>query len=111
MRNYIDWAKTAQNLKLLRNDNLNLRKFCCQALYYNKANCAGDCAACKFDMDASIGLVSQNELADVFGVSPGVVANWETGRTTPDIEDLIFYSKICDLGLSDVIVFKEEIKF
>ena len=108
MRNYVDWQKTAQNLKLLRNDNINLRKYSCHTLYYDKANCSGDCHSCKFDMDTSI---SQTELAEVFGVSPSVIANWETGRTTPSLEDLIFYSKICEIALSSVIVFKEKINF
>lgn len=108
MRRYIDWTKTAQNLKLLRNDNINLRKYVCHALKYDEANCSGQCETCKFDMDASI---SQNELAEVFGVSAGVIANWETGRTLPSIEDLLFYAEICEIGFSEVVVFTKEIKF
>lgn len=107
-KNYIDWNKTAQNLKLLRNDNIDLRRYVCHALKYKEANCSGECDTCKFDMDASI---SQNELAEVFGVSPGVIANWETGRTSPTLEDLIFYAEISKLGLSQVIVFKKDIEF
>ena len=108
MQKYIDWTKTAQNLKLLRNDNINLRKYVCHALKYDDANCSGACETCKFDMDASI---SQNELAEVFGVSASVIANWETGRTVPSIEELIFYSEICEIGLSEVVVFTKEIQF
>lgn len=107
-RNYIDRDKTARNLKLLRNDNLNLRRYVCRELKFDDAHCDGNCELCKFDMDESI---SQNELAEVFGVSPSVIANWETGRTDPSIEDFIFYAKICDIGLSDVIVFTEKIRF
>ena len=108
MKGYIDWPKTAQNLKLLRNDNLNLRQYVCHALKFDEANCSGECEKCKFDMDSSI---SQIELAQVFGVSAGVIANWETGRTTPSFEELIFYSEICGLGLTQVVVFKEKINF
>ena len=106
MRGYIDWLKTAQNLKLLRNDNLCLRQYVCRALKYDAANCSGDCESCRFDMDTSI---SQNELAQVFGVSAGVIANWETGRTVPSFEDLLFYCEICKLRLSEVVVFKKRI--
>lgn len=107
MKEYIDWKKTAQNLKLLRNDNLNLRKYVCRALKFDAANCSGECEACRFDMDSNI---SQSELAEVFSVSAGVVANWETGRTIPSLEELLFYAEICKIRLSDVVIFKEEIK-
>ena len=58
-RRYIDWENTAKNLKLLRRDNLNLRRYVCSALNYDKGECNGECATCKFDMDQSI---SQAEL-------------------------------------------------
>lgn len=47
----VDWPKTAKNLKLLRQDNLNLRRYVCIQLYYGKRDCVEDCANCKFDMD------------------------------------------------------------
>ena len=101
-REFIDWKKTGQNLKLLRNDNLNLRRYVCFVLKGAKQECDLNCYECKFDMDPSI---SQKELSQVFNVSESMVANWESCRSIPSLEDLIFYSKICKLDLMDVIVF------
>lgn len=101
MKSYIDWDKTAVNLKLLRQDNLELRRYVCRELNYGKADCHGDCPECKYDMDTSI---SQAELGKVFGVTAGVIANWETARTTPSLDDLMFYSEICKLKLFDVVI-------
>ena len=64
-RKYIDWANTAKNLKLLRRDNINLRRYVCSQLNYDKGECSGECETCKFDMDESI---SQLELAKVFKI-------------------------------------------
>ncbi len=99
---YIDWDKTATNLKLLRNDNINLRRYVCNALTADKATCGGNCEDCKFEMDDSI---SQKELAKVFNVSDNMVINWENGKSRPALEYLIFYSEICKINLYDVIVF------
>ncbi len=104
---YVDWKNTAQNLKLLRGDNINLRKFVCKELKYREANCSGDCDGCKYDMDSSI---SQSELAEVFGVSTSVIANWETGRTEPTLDDLLFYCQMCKLKLKEVVVLNEDVK-
>ena len=103
-RRYIDWENTAKNLKLLRRDNLNLRRYVCNALNYDKGECHGDCANCKFDMDQSI---SQSELAKVFNVSESMIVNWENCKSRPQLEDLIFYSQICRIDLFDVIVFEK----
>lgn len=97
----IDWSNTAKNLKLLRQDNLNLRRYVCSQLYYGERNCVSDCNDCKFDMDHSI---SQAELAKVFNVSEGSVVNWESERSKPSLEDLLFYSQICKIDLFDVLV-------
>ena len=103
-RKYIDWVKTAKNLKLLRQDNINLRRYVCGQLYYGKRDCAINCEVCTIDMDHSI---SQNELAQVFNVSESMVANWENNKSCPHIDDLIFYSQVCGIDLFDVIVFVE----
>lgn len=103
-RKYIDWTKTAKNLKLLRQDNINLRRYVCSRLYYGKRDCVADCADCKFAMDHSI---SQAELAKVFNVSESMVVNWENNKSRPQLDDLIFYSQICQIDLYDVIVFAE----
>lgn len=103
-RQYIDWAKTAKNLKLLRQDNINLRRYVCSQLNFDKGNCDGLCDTCKFDMDNSI---SQSELAKVFNVSESMVVNWENNKSRPQLDDLIFYSQICGIDLYDVIVFAD----
>lgn len=103
-RKYIDWANTAKNLKLLRRDNINLRRYVCSQLNYDKGECSGECETCKFDMDESI---SQLELAKVFNVSESMIVNWENNKSRPQLDDLLFYSQICRLDLYDVIVFCE----
>ena len=55
-------------------------------------------------MDHSI---SQAELAKVFNVSESMVVNWENSKSRPQLDDLIFYSRICGINLYDVIVFEE----
>lgn len=99
---YIDWDRTATNLKLLRNDNINLRRYVCSSLNLDKGECDGRCETCKYDMDNSI---SQKELARVFNVSDSMIINWENGKSRPALEYLIFYSEICRISLYDVIVF------
>lgn len=106
-RKYIDWEKTAKNLKLLRMDNMNLRRYVCRELKYDSANCSGECDTCKFDMDNRI---SQSELAEVFNVSESMIVNWENFKSRPSLEDLIFYSELCQIELYDVVVFEKERK-
>ena len=106
-RKVIDWAKTGKNLKLLRNDNLNLRKYVCRELNKRKKTfgCDGaECDTCKFEMDNSI---SQAELAQVFHVTENRIVNWENNKSKPTIEDLIFYSQICGVDFFDILVFEE----
>ena len=103
-RKYIDWANTAKNLKLLRRDNINLRRYVCSQLNYDKGECSGECETCRFDMDESI---SQLELAKVFNVSESMIVNWENNNGRPQLDDLLFYSQICGLDLYDVVVFCE----
>lgn len=104
-RKYVDWGKTAINLKLLRNDNMNLRRFVCRQLRYDKHNCDGNCDGCRFDMDHSI---SQSELAKAFGVSQSMVVNWENGKSKPSIEDLLFYCEVCETDLDGILVYIKE---
>lgn len=99
---YIDWQNTAKNLKLLRNDNINLRKFVCKTLSEKVRGCLGECETCKFDMDHSI---SQYELSKAFKVSESMIVNWENGKSKPPLEYLLFYSDVCGISLNDVIVF------
>lgn len=101
-RKFIDWKKTGKNLRLLRNDNIDLRRYVCRQLKYEENNCSGNCAECIFDMDNSI---SRAELAEVFNVSESVVFNWETGRTPVSIDDLMFYTQIAGVELFDILVF------
>lgn len=104
-RRTIDWINTGKNLRLLRNDNLALRRYVCKTLRRKHGECDGqDCESCRFEMDLSI---SQAELAEVFHVSENMLLNWEKARSKPALEDLLFYADICGLSLFDVVVFKE----
>lgn len=102
-RRAIAWDKTAKNLKLLRCDNLNLRRNVCRILKYDDGNCSGECETCRFDMDDSI---SQAELAKAFCVSESVVVNWENCKSRPNVEDLLFYSTLSGVDLMDILVFE-----
>jgi len=104
-RKFVDWVRTGKNLKLLRADNIALRRYVCFVLRTKKGDCEGtNCDGCKFDMDNSI---SQSELAEVFNVSESMVANWENARSEPSIDDLLFYAEICGLKLDDILVFAD----
>ena len=111
----IDWIKTGENLANIRMNNLNLRRYVC---YFNKKKnehkvlsldfrpkytCFSEyeCETCTKEMDQ---LISVQELANVFGLSRDVINNWETGRTIPDIEDLLLYSKITGLSIEDILI-------
>lgn len=105
-RKFVDWTRTGKNLKLLRADNIELRRYVCFVLKTKRQDCDGaNCENCKFDMDNSI---SQAELAEVFNVSESMVANWENARSEPSIDDLLFYAEICHLSLDDILVFAEK---
>ncbi len=105
-RRIIDWQKTSKNLKLLRCDNLSLRREICKYLRSKDGECDGDhCPCCRLDMETAI---SQAELADFFKVSESVVANWETARSEPSVEDLLFYADLCGLKVEDIVVFRKE---
>lgn len=101
----IDWTKTAMNLRLMRSDNMNLRRYVCRELNRRKKydGCDGkDCETCKFEMDNSI---SQKELSKVFDVKESQIANWENGKSVPKLEYLIYYCRICKIELNELVVF------
>lgn len=106
-RKIIDWEKTSKNLKLLRADNINLRRHVCRELNMRKKvyGCDGAaCDTCKYEMDNSI---SQAELAKVFHVNESRIVNWENNKSKPTLEDLIFYSQLCGIELFDIVVFQK----
>lgn len=104
-KRFIDWSKTSKNLKFLRLHNDNLQRYVCWKLNYNKQECSGDCLNCILDRDFHI---SQSELSQVFNVSESMVTNWETAKSRPSLEDLIFYSEICGIDLFEVIVLENK---
>lgn len=108
IRKFIDWEATGNKLYRLRSDNAALRRFVCSVLRKESDKCnndSGDCENCtdKY-MDKSI---SRTELGDVFGVTESVINNWESGRTEVGIEDLLFYCKIANVALDDILVFQK----
>ena len=102
-RKSINWEKTGKNLKALRNHNDNLRRFVCRKIKGERQECDLNCRQCRWDIDPSI---SQRELAQVFNVSEGMIANWEGNRSVPSLEDLYFYKDICGITLEEVVVFE-----
>lgn len=108
VRKFIDWDKTGRNLKLLRSDDLNLRRYVCRELSRQgdrHHDCDGrNCDQCKYEMDHSI---SQAELARVFNVSDTVIANWEGHRSEPTLNDLLFYCQITGKDLMEIIIYQD----
>ena len=102
-RKTVDWVKTGLNLKLLRQDNITLRKNSCRGRKFKAGECEGKCDVCRFDMDHSI---SRAELARDFGVSENVIYSWECGRTPVGVEDLLFYCDLTGVSIFDILVFK-----
>lgn len=102
VRQFIDWQKTGRNLQLLREDNIELRKFVCHAKKQEAGGCLGNCNTCRFEMENR---VSRKAIAELFGVSESVVFNWESGRTAVPLEDILFYVHIAGLQLDNVLVF------
>ena len=102
-RKFVDWIKTGKMLQRLREDDMELRRFVCNALKHDKGDCSGNCSQCVFEMDNHI---SRKELADVFGVSESVIFNWENGRTEVSLEDILFYSQITKKPYTAFVVFR-----
>lgn len=48
--------------------------------------------------------LTQEQLAKKIYVSKKTISNWETGKTTPDLESLIRLAKYFDLSLDDLIL-------
>ncbi|QQK08353.1 helix-turn-helix transcriptional regulator [Miniphocaeibacter halophilus] len=48
--------------------------------------------------------LTQEQVAEKIFVSKKSVSNWETGRTTPDIDSLIRIAKLYDLSLDNLLL-------
>ncbi len=105
-RDFINWKATGNKLRRLRSDNPHLRRYVCSSLKHDSDKCKGDgnCVNCPDeDIDWNI---SMPELGEVFGVSGDVILNWETKEQPVPVEDLLFYCKIAQVKLEDIIVFQ-----
>lgn len=101
-RRIIDWEKTGKTLELLRNDNIDLRRYVCRHLKHDNGDCRADCDKCIYEMDNHI---SRRELSEVFGTEESIVYNWERNRTPVPLEDMLFYAHISRKDLLDLLVF------
>ena len=99
----INWIGTGINLQNLRTGNLVLRRYACSMLKYDTRDCRQDCLDCKNEMDRAI---SRAELAQIFHCSDSVIYNWENGITPPSLEDIYLYCDICNIELTDILVFE-----
>lgn len=52
---------------------------------------------------------TQEQLADKIGVTSKTVSNWETGKTTPDLDSIIRLAKLYELSLDEVLIEKSEV--
>ena len=98
----IDWEKTARNLAYLRTSNENLKKNVCRLL---NQDCVGDCNKCS-PIDRTNVKVEQKELAQVFFTGSTAIANWELGKNKPSIEAILYYQKLCECELDEVLIFE-----
>ncbi|MGM0213940.1 hypothetical protein IGI42_001481 [Enterococcus sp. AZ109] len=48
--------------------------------------------------------LTQEQLAEKIFVSKKTISNWETGRTTPDIDSLIRLARLFDLSLDNILL-------
>ncbi|APX71499.1 helix-turn-helix domain-containing protein [Companilactobacillus allii] len=48
--------------------------------------------------------LTQNDLAKSLYVSKRSITNWETGKTTPDIDTLVRLAKLYDISLDDLLL-------
>lgn len=108
IRKVVDWKATGNRLFRLRSDNARLRRCVCSMLKRDTDQCKnteGDCEYCpEIYVDKNI---SRVELAQVFNVSESVIYNWEKGDTEVGIEDLLFYCRLANVTLEDILVFCE----
>ena len=106
----VDRRATGERLQRLRKYNIYLHRYVCHELHLHRSKkfCDGvDCDLCEAE-DFEEEDISQPELGKIMGVSGSQVANWETGRTLPDIEFLIFYCRLCRIDkLEDLLVFEK----
>jgi len=51
----------------------------------------------------SMGL-TQEDLADKLFVSSKTISNWETNKTTPDIDNVIRISQLFDISLNNLVL-------
>ena len=103
----VDYEKMGDKIADLRRDNMALRRYVC---FYKQQYDGGDgegeictCDKCDSCADPLESLVSQEELGRVLGESKYVVASWETGRTSPDVQHLIAICAICKLDMGEFV--------
>lgn len=105
----VDRLATGEKLQRLRKYNIHLHRYVCHELhpYQKKQICDGtDCEQCEA-ADFEEEDINQPDLARVMSVAASQIANWESGRSIPSIENLIFYCRMCKIDkIEDLIVLK-----
>ncbi len=105
----VDRAATGERLQRLRKYNIHLHRYVCHELHVHKRHpiCDGtDCDSCQAE-DFEEEDISQSDLARVMGVATSQIANWENGKSFPDLEFLIFYCRICGIAkVEDLVILK-----
>ena len=93
----------------LRKNNIRLRKYVCFFKQVYDSEYDTDMEICLRDMECERcgklleTSVSQEELGRVLGESKHVVASWETGRTSPHMQQILALCTICGLDMGDFI--------
>lgn len=102
-RRVINWEATGERLADLRQNNFELRRYACNYIRTRNGMCEGlNCENCRKEID---NMISRRELGIVFQTTESVIVNWESGKTSPELEDLLLYTEITGLRLKDILVF------
>ena len=103
----IDYEKMGEAIAALRKTNVKLKKYVCffKQIYdadtdLEPCEKSMQCDGCTDMLEAS---VSQEDLGRALGESKNVVASWETGRTSPDMQHILALCTICDLDMGEFI--------
>ena len=110
---YIDYDQLGRRLCDLRQSDQRMLRYVCFCRYQEMKedpakwdaapeHCTRD-GACEDCLRPVEREVSQSELARVLGVTKTMVGNWEQGRTSPDLEYLLMYSRISGIDLEKLL--------
>lgn len=104
--NNVDWGATSKKLTDLRENNLKLREKVCQNLDIKKKKGCQE-ACCKTCSKSSSCALVQDALSKLFKVSKKTIKKWEENKSKPTLDQLMYYSELCQLEIFDVVILNQ----